>query len=351
MTKTTLPAADTMYRAFVECDSHFEGVFFTAVKTTGIFCRPTCRAKKPLRENIRFFASTKEAIDHGYRPCKICRPMEPAGSTPRWVGELLREAAEPPWEPLRDRDLRARGLQPDRVRRWFKRNHGMTFHSYLRQMRINRAYGAIRDEASVTDTAFDSGYGSLSGFGEAFRRATGFAPSHSSGRCLVTLRRIPTPLGPMLAGAVDGSLCLLEFADRPMLETQLTRVAQQFTAALVNGNDPILSKVETQLGEYFAGRRRDFNLPLALGGSEFQRTVWEGLRAIPYGETRSYRDQARSIGRPEAVRAVARANGDNRIAIIVPCHRVVGSDGSLTGYGGGLWRKRYLLDLEGGGRD
>jgi AraC family transcriptional regulator of adaptative response/methylated-DNA-[protein]-cysteine methyltransferase len=150
----------------------------------------------------------------------------------------------------------------------------------------------------------------------------------------------------MLAGATDDGICLLEFVDRRMLETQLKRLSSLLHARLVPGSHRYFDCLGEQLDEYFAGRRRQFDIPLVLPGTEFQKKVWAGLQAIPYGATRSYRQQAEAIGSPGAVRAVARANGDNRIAILVPCHRVLGAHGELVGYGGGLRRKEYLLKLE-----
>ncbi len=159
--------------------------------------------------------------------------------------------------------------------------------------------------------------------------------------------RVSTPLGPMLLGATDEAVCLLEFADRPVLETQLERLVQRLDCVVLPGSNEVSRQLERELEAYFAGALREFRTPLITPGSEFQTRAWTALRGIPYGELRSYADQARAIGAPTAVRAVARANGDNRIAIVVPCHRVVGSDGTLTGYGGGLWRKRWLLHHEG----
>jgi AraC family transcriptional regulator of adaptative response/methylated-DNA-[protein]-cysteine methyltransferase len=346
MTNVHLPPKETMFRAFEERDTRFEGVFVTAVKTTGIFCRPSCRARKPKRENMEFFSSAHDALAHGYRPCRVCHPLEPAGETPQWIRSVLREIERDPGSVVRDFDLRSRGIDPARIRRWFQKHHGMTFHAYARMIRINGAYDEIRAGTRVTDAAFDQGYESLSGFGERFRNTTGFAPSESVARPIIRVRRIATPLGPVLAGATDTGLALLEFTDRRMLERQLSILERRVGARSVSGDHEWIRTIEAQLAEYFSGARREFDLPLDLRGTPFQEAAWRELLTIPYGGTRSYADQARRIGRPTAVRAVGRANGDNRIAIVVPCHRVVGADGSLTGYGGGVWRKRALLDLE-----
>ena len=335
-----------MYRAVLARDTRYDGIFFTAVRTTGIFCRPSCPAKKPKRENIEFFASAKDALAYGFRPCKRCRPLELPGQTPEFVRLLLAEIDGDPMRRLRDRDLRARGLDPTKIRRWFKRHHGMTFHAYQRARRLATALDGLARGEEITRVAYGSGYDSLSGFQEALRRITGRPASRSRGVTVVRLSRIPTPLGPMLLGATDEGVCLLEFTDRPMLETQLRRLTRLFDCALAPGSNDVSRQLEAELTAYFEGKLREFRTPLLTPGSEFQQRVWNALRAIPYGETRSYAEQARAIGAPAAVRAVARANGDNRIAIVIPCHRVVGADGSLTGYGGGLWRKQWLLHHE-----
>jgi len=346
MTTATLPDRDTMYRALVERDSSFEGVFFAAIRTTGIFCRPTCHARKPKPENVEYFADTKTCIANGYRACKVCHPLEMPGATPGWLNGLMKEVEADPTIRLRAQDLRERGLDPARVSRWFKKTHGMTFNAYLRMRRINQAFGQIRHGEKVTEVAFDSGYESLSGFGDGFKKATGFAPVGSKKRNVISITRIPTPLGPMMAGATEEGICLLEFTDRRMLETQLDRLRKRLNAETLPGDSPFFEKLNQQLSEYFEGKRKDFDLPLVTPGTEFQNRVWSALREIPFGKTRSYGEQAKFIGQPSAVRAVARANGDNRIAIIIPCHRVIGADGKLTGYGGGLWRKERLLEIE-----
>ena len=251
-----------------------------------------------------------------------------------------------PMRRLKDHDLRTMGIDPGRARRWFRKHHGMTFHAYQRARRLGDALTQLREGSAVTPTAFDSGFESLSGFNAAFARFAGSAPSDARDRAVLTVTRVLTPLGPMVAAASAEALCLLEFTDRRMLETQLTRLCKRTNGVLVPGSAPVLEETTGQLEEYFAGGRTEFTVPLAPAGTDFQHLVWRELRAIPYGETRSYGAQAKAIGRPKAVRAVASANGDNPIAIIIPCHRVIGANGSLTGYAGGLPRKRFLLDLE-----
>ncbi len=341
-----MPPPNAMWDAARSRDRAFDGLFWFAVRTTGIFCRPSCPARRPRRENVRFYPSAGDALRDGFRPCRRCRPLEPPGGAPSWLRPLLADLDSDARRRWRDRDLRARGLDPARVRRWFKRNHHMTFHAYQRARRVGSALRHLSDGGSVTETAFEHGWESLSAFQEAVRGLTGLAPHQARASRVVELTRIETPLGPMLAGADDEALRLLEFTDRRMLETQLRRLQRRLGCALVPGDGAILADTAAQLGEYFDGQRREFTIPVAPAGTEFQQDVWRELRAIPYGRTRSYGEQAAAMGRPEAVRAVARANGDNPVAVIVPCHRVIGADGSLTGYGGGLWRKQWLLELE-----
>ncbi|MBT8336178.1 MAG: methylated-DNA--[protein]-cysteine S-methyltransferase [Gemmatimonadetes bacterium] len=337
-----------MLEAFFSRDASFDGIFVTAVRTTGIFCRPSCPARKPLRRNISFFPSAREALNEGYRPCKRCRPMADPGEAPPWLAPLLTQVEREPTRRWTDAQLRAEGLCPARVRRWFKAHHGMTFHAFSRARRLGAALGWMNRGTPVTHAAFDSGYESLSGFQEAFRRYFGSNPTSTAGTRTVYVDRVATPLGPMLVGADDEALCLLEFVDRRGLPRQIERIRSRLKAAFVPAPNPLTEGLSTQLRSYFEGSLRTFDTPLIEAGTPFQAEVWAALRAIPYGETRSYTDLATSLGRPTAVRAVANANGANALAIVIPCHRVVGADGGLVGYGGGLWRKRWLLELERG---
>ena len=342
-----LPDRGEMIAAFLSRDGSYDGVFFTGVRTTGIFCRPPCSAKKPRRENVDFYTTTREALMAGFRPCKRCRPMEPSGALPNWLDGLMRDFEDEPERRWTDQDLRSRGLSPERVRRWFQTNHGMTFHAYSRVRRLGLALGQIQQGSRVSRAAFSTGYESLSGFNEAFKRFVGQTPRDVKNSTVVTVNRIPTPLGPMVAGAVDDAVCLLEFADRRMLETQLVRLQKHLDCVFVPGTSQVFDRLARELEAYFRGEATEFRIPLVTPGTSFQRDVWTRLRAIPAGTTKSYGEIAKEIGRPTAVRAVARANGDNRIAILIPCHRVIGADGKLTGYGGGLWRKQRLLEVEG----
>lgn len=342
------PVQKILYTALLNKDTSLDGVYLVGVKTTGIFCRLSCTARKPKPENVEFFHSAKEALLNGYRPCKICSPMENKGNVPDWLKPVLHKLDTRGNFKIKDYDLRNLGIDPHRVRRWFKKHHGMTFQSYLRSLRINQAFGRIKMGDKVTGTAFETGYESVSGFTESFKKTTGFSPAESPNKNIITITRIPTPVGTMLAGATDEGVCLLEFTDRRMLETQLKRLRQIFKADLLPGVNKHFEVLDRELKEYFNGILKHFTVPLVLTGTPFQEKVWRELLRIPYGVTRSYKKQAESIGAPNAVRAVARANGDNRIAIIIPCHRVIGENGKLTGYGGGLWRKQFLLNLEAG---
>jgi AraC family transcriptional regulator of adaptative response/methylated-DNA-[protein]-cysteine methyltransferase len=253
---------------------------------------------------------------------------------------------EDPTRRWRDRDLRDRGLEPARVRRWFKAHHGMTFHAWSRARRLGEALGRISAGEGVARAAFDAGYDSLSGFGEAFRKVAGATPSEAADATVVRVARLPTPLGPMVAGATDGAVVLLEFVDRRGLPRQVELLSRRTGWVFLPGRTPLLDHLRAGLDRWFAGAAPLPDLPVETPGTAFQRRVWEVLRAIPPGETRSYGAVAEAVGRPGAARAVARAAGANRVALLVPCHRVVGGDGDLTGYAGGIWRKRRLLERE-----
>jgi AraC family transcriptional regulator, regulatory protein of adaptative response / methylated-DNA-[protein]-cysteine methyltransferase len=343
---TTLPTAE-MERAYLAGDATYNGLFFLAVRTTGIFCRPTCPARKPLPKNVEYFPNPRAALIAGYRPCKRCRPLD-ADDQPDWATDLLAEVERDPASRITDADLKKRGVDPATVRRFFLRQYGMTFQAFTRARRLSVAFTHIRENAALDDAVFESGFESHSGFRDAFTRVFGDTPGKAKNGDCVLLSWIRSPLGPLVAGATNQGVCLLEFSDRRMLEAQFATIRKRFAVPAVPGSNEHLQKLEAELERYFAGRLREFSVPLIYPGTDFQRRVWRELLKIPYGETCSYEDIAAAIGDRKAVRAVGRANGMNRIAIVIPCHRVVNKGGALGGYGGGLRRKQFLLDLERG---
>ncbi len=337
---------EQMFQASFRKDSQFEGVFWMGVKTTGIFCRPTCTARKPKPENVEFFLNIKDAILNGYRPCKICKPLENPNETPMEIQKLINELSENPELNFKDLDLINRGLEPATVRRWFLKHHGMTFHAFQRMIKINSAFKKLHQGENILNVALDNGYESLSGFNDHFKSIIGMSPKKSKLEKIIDLQRIETPLGTMISCADENGICLLEYSDRKSFSKELQEISKFLKANIIPGNNPHFQTLKTELQEYFAGKRKEFTVPLSMVGTDFQKQVWEILRSIPYGTTISYQQQANLLGNPKAVRAVANANGLNKISIIIPCHRVIGANGTLTGYGGGIWRKQKLLELE-----
>jgi AraC family transcriptional regulator of adaptative response/methylated-DNA-[protein]-cysteine methyltransferase len=341
----TMPPIAEMEQAFLAGDASYNGLFFVAVRTTGIFCRPTCPARKPLVKNVEFFPTAHAARAAGYRPCKRCRPLA-EDDQPPWAAELIGQIERHPAARISDDDLQARGIDPATARRYFRRRYGMTFQAFARSRRLTGALPLVQGGLPHEDAVFESGFDSHSGFREAFARIFGKPPGAMRGGGCVLLTWLASPLGPLVAGATSEGICLLEFSDPPRLDPQLAVVRRLFGAAVVPGTNEHLEKLQAELIAYFAGTLRSFTVPLCWPGTVFQRRVWEQLLTIPYGQTRSYEQVAAAIGAPRAVRAVGRANGQNRIAILIPCHRVVNKSGQLGGYGGGLRRKEYLLNLE-----
>ncbi len=333
------------YQALVDKDSHYEGVFIVGVKTTGIFCRPTCPARKPKFDNCEFFPEAEAALLAGYRACKRCQPLLPVQERHPLLKRVLEAIDANPTKRWREADLTDFAADASTVRRQFKKHVGMTFVQYARARRLGIAMKAIRAGHSVIDAQLTAGYDSASGFREAFTQTLGTAPSKLDDKQpLLTATWLDTPLGAMIAISNEHALYLLEFVDRRALETELTRLRQRYT--ILPGDTSVSQQLRDELSAYFAGTSATFQTPLHLLGTAFQTSVWQHLETIPAGQTRSYKTLAEALHKPTAIRAVAAANGANQVAILVPCHRVIGSDGNLRGYGGGLARKRWLLEHE-----
>lgn len=343
--RSALTNSEVLYGALLARSTAYEGLAFVGVRTTGIFCRLTCAAKKPKRENCEFFSDVRSAMVAGYRPCLRCRPLASSTAAPV-VDALLAALEAEPDKRWRSEDVRALGLDPSTARRQFRARYGMTFVELARARRLGQAFRALRDGQRVIEAQQAADWESGSGFRDAFKKVLGAPPAKAKGAAVLFSDWVETPLGPMLAVGDEAALHLLEFADRRGLERELVRLRTKLGAAITPGKTRPLAAVREALRGYFSGERLDFDVPLVVHGSDFEQRVWRALERIPPGETRSYADVARAVGRPTAVRAVARAVGANQLALLIPCHRVIGADGALTGYAGGLARKQWLLQHE-----
>ena len=334
---------DTAWAAFMRRDRSWDGRIIGAVHTTGIYCKPSCPARRPKRENVTFYSSTEEARAGGFRPCLRCKPDE-VGRDREAVAKavrLIERAEEPPsLGELSD----AVGYAPHHFQRIFKRDLGVSPAEYARALRNERTQQALKANGRVTDAVYDAGYQSPSGFYSDAKERLGMTPSawRDGGRGeTIRWTTFDSPLGQMLIAATSKGICRLTFDDS---EASLKRLFPKATVMKDEGGlkelvEGALAAIERPLAMP--------DLPLDVAGTAFQEAVWRELRKIPAGETRSYADIAAAIGAPKAVRAVGSANGDNHVCVLIPCHRVIRSDGSLGGYGGGLDRKKKLLEAEG----
>ncbi len=341
-----LPDPTTLYTAMLQRDPAFDGHAFVAVTTTGIFCRLSCPARKPLFENTQFFDSAASCLQAGFRPCLRCRPLDALRGREPLVADLMAKLEAAPDRVWSEADLIALALDPSTVRRAFRRHLGISFLELARLRRAGRGMAHLAAGHSVIDAQLEAGYDSPTGFRQAISRLLHDTPQHLKGRLLLQADWIETPVGAMLAVADNQHLHLLEFFDRKALPKELERLREATRSGITFTRNAMVDNIAAELKAYFAGRAATFHTPLAHHGTPFTRTVWQHLLAIPPGTSQSYRDLAQAMGQPTALRAVARANGANQIAIVIPCHRVIGHDGSLTGYGGGLWRKQWLLEHE-----
>lgn len=343
VTNVTRLDADTAWVAFMRRDRGWDGRVIGAVKTTGIYCKPSCPAKRPKRENVEFFATAEEALAAGYRPCMRCKPDE-VGRDREAVAKAVKliEAAEE--APSLCEIAEAVGYAPHHFQRIFTRDLGVSPAGYWRGLRAKRAADALTETEQVTEAIYEAGYSGPSRFYADAKERLGMTPSawRDGGRG-ETIRYVVTdsPLGRLLVAATSKGICRLTFD-----EDESALVRRFPNASIVPDDGTISAWVEGAL-EAIDHPHSAPELPIDVRGTAFQEAVWRELRRIPVGETRSYADIARAVGQPDAVRAVGTANGSNPVAVLVPCHRVIRSDGSLGGYAGGLDRKRKLLDAEG----
>jgi AraC family transcriptional regulator of adaptative response/methylated-DNA-[protein]-cysteine methyltransferase len=335
--------ADTAWAAFMRRDRSWDGRVIGAVKTTGIYCKPSCPAKRPKREHVEFFATGEEARAAGFRACLRCKPDEVGRDREALAAAVkLIESLEEP--PSLAELAEAVGYAPHHFQRIFKRDLGVSPAEYGRALRSRRTEAALKQNGRVTDAVYDAGYSSPSGFYSDAKERLGMTPSAwRNGGKGETIRwtHFDSPLGQMLIAATSKGICRLTFDDDAASLRRLFPKAEiiEDAGALKELVEGALAAIQQPL----AARE----LPIDVAGTAFQEAVWRELRKIPAGETRSYAQIAAAIGQPRAVRAVGTANGDNHVAVLIPCHRVIRSDGSLGGYAGGLDRKRRLLAAEG----
>lgn len=343
-----LPDDDTLYTALLARDMAYDGLAYVGVTSTGVFCRLTCPARKPKRENCRFFDQIGACIEAGYRACRRCHPMAPAAEADPVIAKLLDALGKDPARRWAEADIATLGMDPSTVRRAFKRQFGMTFLEMARLSRLRTGAQSLPAGARVIDAQLEAGYDSPAAFRRAFANWLGLPPGRFAKDALLRADWIDTKLGVMIAVSDANALHLLEFTERRALPTELKRLYAHAKGSLGFGRFAPTDRIEAEMDAFLDLRNDRFDTPLTPLGTPFTRAVWRVLRDIPASETRSYSDVARAMGRPDATRAVARANGANPIAVVIPCHRVLGTDGALTGYGGGLWRKQALIELERG---
>ncbi|MBA3813668.1 MAG: bifunctional transcriptional activator/DNA repair protein Ada [Alphaproteobacteria bacterium] len=334
------------YQALLDKNPEYEGVFYVGVKTTGVLCRPTCPARKPNFENCEFFETAQGALLASFRPCQRCRPLSHPNHVSELVQTLVKAVEDDPSRRWKDKDFEELSVDASTARRQFKKRFGMTFVEYARARRMGLAMKQIRGGDKVINAQIDTGYESSSGFRDAFSRIMGAAPSKLGHLNVLKASWLDTKLGPMIAIADEDALYLLEFVDRRGLEREVERLRQKTKSAILPGTTSPIHSIEKELNQYFNGELKAFKTPLFLLGSSFQKRVWEELQRIPFGETRSYAELAKAIGTPSAFRAVANANGANQIALVIPCHRVINTNGEHGGYGGGVVRKKRLINHE-----
>jgi AraC family transcriptional regulator, regulatory protein of adaptative response / methylated-DNA-[protein]-cysteine methyltransferase len=337
-------------QALVGCDRQADGAFVYGVTTTGIYCRPGCASRRPLRKNVRFFDTWQEAEGAGFRPCKRCAPRSPAGQDPRVEAvvracQIIDEAASPP----RLADLaQAVGLSPSYLHRLFKKTVGVTPRQYAAERRLGRVRDRLQTSPTVTDAVYEAGFASSSRFYADTAATLGMTPSaYQKGGQGARIRFAVSPcsLGWVMVAATAQGICAIDLSDTS--ELLVERLRARFPQAALMDPDPELLAWMEQVLAFLESPGDGLDLPLDIQGTAFQRRVWMALQETPPGSTASYGDIAARIGSPKAARAVAQACAANTIAVAIPCHRVVKSDGGLGGYRWGSERKRALLEREG----
>jgi len=341
---------DEAWDAFHSRDKARRSLYLMGVKTTGIYCRPGCPARMPKRENVRFFATAEEARAEGFRACKRCKPDDGRTVHADAIARVCRAIDEAEESPRLEELAAIANLSPFHFHRVFKAETGVTPAAYAAAVKDRRAKQALEGGASVTEAVYDAGYGAASRFYAKSKARFGMAPARWKNRGAGEHIRVavaPCALGHVLVAVTDKGVCALELGDDPA--AMLDWFRERFSAAETVVDDAGLGGTVSAIVELIEHpRTASADLPLDVRGTAFQQQVWDALRRIPPGETWTYGQLAEHLGHPKAARAVGAACGQNRVAVLIPCHRVVGSNGSLTGFAYGVERKRELLKREKG---
>jgi len=343
------PYDDVRWQAVVARDASFDGQFYYSVETTGVYCRPSCAARLAKRTNVRFHDTREDAVQAGFRPCKRCKPDQP--SLDQLHAEKIAQACRliegADEEPKLVALAEAVGLSSYHFHRIFKQALGVTPKAYATAHRTKRVRARLGENGTVTDAIYDAGFNSNGRFYANSSEMLGMTPSDfragGAGQ-EVRFAVAECSLGPILVAASDKGICAILFGNDS--ETLLRDLIAQFPRARLIGGDKVFEELTAKVVGFVEDPAKGLDLPLDVRGTAFQHRVWDALRRIPPGSTASYAEIAEKISAPKAVRAVARACATNRIAVAIPCHRVVRSDGALSGYRGGVERKRALLDKE-----
>lgn len=347
--KQNHPNESMLWQAVQNRDPNYNGRLFYGVRSTGIYCRPTCPSRRPRRDGVAYFNTCDEAEAAGFRACRRCNPR---GAAP--AAELVSKACrllEASDEPLKLNELAERlHVSPYHLHRTFKAVTGLTPRQYAAGLRVEALKSELRGGATVTDATYEAGFNASSRMYEAARRILGMKPStyRNGGKDMEIQYTITeTPLGRMLVAATGRGVCAVTFGDD---DAELDRALRDEYPAAAVTHCPIpagemAAWIDT-LQKHLLGKRPNLDLPLDVQATAFRLRVWEALRQVPYGQTRTYTQLAEAVGQPNAVRAVASACAANPTALLTPCHRIVRSDGSLGGYRWGLHRKQTLLDKE-----
>ncbi len=329
---------DQYYDALVSKDKQYEGIFYAAIHTTHIFCHATCPARKPKKKNVTFYTLVDDCLQAGYKPCKICHPLDDPGKATHIIDYLVQEVLARPFDHWGEQTLKSLGIHPNTARRHFKNNYNMTFKQFVLQTRLSLG---VSEQGKLITKQVASGYESQSGFSYALKKVLNKSPKDIDQVHIVGLQVIDTVIGPMVAISDDDYLYFLGFKSCVDLDKRINAVLDDSTCLIVKETQ-LSRRIKDQIDAYFRGELKTFDLPYKIKSSNEQ--ILNEIKKIPYGTTLSYKQLGIKLSKHP--RTIGQANASNPLALIIPCHRLVGVDGDLKHYAGGVQKKQYLIQFE-----